>query len=123
MFQLYSKIITFTVQKTCFVSNKKQVEITYFGMANKHVSASLLLNMLILQLGDYINYKHIMNTITRRLQRLVHIEGFRIILSGRLTRKERAAYMLRVINNAFIYFQYKIDYASDLKLCVWCCRR
>lgn len=37
-------------------------------------------------------------------------------------RKERAAYMLEAINNAFIYIKYKIDYASDLKLCVWCSR-
>ena len=91
-------------------------------MANKHVSASLLLNMLILQLGDYINYKHIMNNITRRLQRLVHIEGFRIILSGRLTRKERAAYIIK--NHKSIplsTYNVPIDYATGFKIMKFGC--
>jgi hypothetical protein len=122
IFNLYSKILTFSINKICFITNKNKLTVAYYGMANKHVSASLLLNMLIIQLGDYVNYKNIIKNITKRLQKLRHIEGFRIILSGRLTRKERAAYIIK--NHKSIplsTYNALIDYAGGFKIMKFGC--
>jgi hypothetical protein len=122
MFNLYSKILTFSLQKTCFLNNKNILTVAYYGLANKNISADLLLNMLIIQLGDYINYKNILNNIARRLQRLKHIEGFRIILSGRLTRKERAAYIIKNHHSIPLStYSSPIDYAGGFKIMKFGC--
>jgi len=79
-------------------------------------------NTLIIQLGDYVDYKIILKNISQNLEKLPHIQGFRIILSGRLTRKERAAYIIK--NHKSIpssSCEVPIDFAAGFKIMKFGC--
>jgi len=50
----------------------------------------------------------------RRLKRCLILTGLDLYFR-KVNRKERAAYMLKVIKNAFSYLSCKVDYAFDIK--------
>lgn len=117
LFQLYAKIITFSLKKAIFITTDNKIIIKYFALHNRNLSAQFLVNYISIKLGQYFTLNSILNPILRRFKRPGTLDGFRFIISGRLTRKERAAYIVRSykampLSNPKI----RIDFAYDFKI-------
>jgi hypothetical protein len=89
-----------------------------YGMHMKNLNAQFLLNFILFRLGQYIPINPILNEINFRLRRnKQEINGFKILVSGRLTRKERASVILR--SKGILEISKKdarIEYASGFKI-------
>jgi len=117
LYNLYAKILLFTIRKTAFIPNDRQLIVKFFALHNRNLSAQFLVNYIIIKLGQYFYLNSIINPIIYRYKRLNVINGFRIIISGRLTRKERAAYIVKSHKSMpLATAKVKIDYASDFKI-------
>jgi hypothetical protein len=113
IFHLFSKILSFTFRKAIFIPNDNRLIIRYYIMNNLNLNSSFLLNYFIIKLGQYFQLNDILIPIVRRLKRLTELEGFRLIFTGRLTRKERAAYIVRSHKSMpLASYKAKVDYAS-----------
>jgi hypothetical protein len=88
------------VSKTLFKSvteitkiNKLMFSVT---SQNKYkFGSSLVLNYILIKLGQYFNINEIVNPLSYFIKHLTCIAGYKILIRGRLTRKERAAVMIR----------------------------
>lgn len=117
LFQIYSKVILYTLYKASFIKRDKLMITKFYGLNNLNLSAQFLVNYIILKLGLYFAIAPIIKPLIRRLKRVHFIDGFRFIISGRLTRKERAAYIYKS-HKAMPLSTYKakVDYAYDYKI-------
>jgi hypothetical protein len=116
-FHLYSRILLFTLRKAIFIPNDRRLIVRYYVMNNLNLNANYLLNYFIVKLGQYFKLNDIMIPIVQRLKRLNDLEGFRLIFSGRLTRKERAAYIVKSHKSMPLStYKARVDYASDFKI-------
>jgi len=116
-YHLYGKIIAFSVRKLTFFSNDHRVITRFYGMHNRNLNAHFLLNYIIIKLGQYFLLNDIIKPIIRRLKGLPEVFGFRLIFTGRLTRKERAAYILKSFRSMPLSTSsIRVDYASDFKV-------
>jgi hypothetical protein len=114
LFNLYAKILLFTMRKTAFIPNDRQLIVRFHGLHNRNLSAQFLVNYIISQLSQYIRLNWILTPLVRRFKRLTLVDGFRIIISGRLTRKERAAYIVHSARSMPLSSSnIRIDYAFD----------
>ena len=74
------------------------------------------MNYFTIKLGQYFQLNDIIRPIIRRLRRFRSIAGFRFIFSGRLTRKERAAFIVRSHKSMPLSTRsIRVDYAADSK--------
>lgn len=116
-FHLYSRILLFTLRKAMFIPTDHRLIVRYYVMNNLNLNASYLLNYFIVKLGQYFKLSDIMIPIVQRLKRLNDLDGFRLIFSGRLTRKERAAYIVKSHKSMPLStYKARVDYASDFKI-------
>jgi len=95
-------------------NDKLQLYISSLYVQN--VTATHICNYIRIKLGQYYRIGEIQNPILRLLQKN-QMKGFRIMVVGRLTRKERAAYQIR--GRGSIPRARKtalIDYAADHKI-------
>lgn len=117
IFHLYSKILLFTLRKAIFIPNNRYLNVRFYIMNNLNITANFLVNYMIIKLGQYFQLNDIISPIIRYLKRLNDLEGFRFVFSGRLTRKERAAYIVRSHKSMPLStYSTTIDYASDFKI-------
>jgi len=85
------------------------------GLNRYNITPGLLLNYLIIKLGQYFPLSAIVRPLLRHLRRDPTIRGFRLVASGRLTRKERAAFTVRIIGSMpFSRRMDTIDYAMGV---------
>lgn len=85
------------------------------GLNRYNITPGLLLNYLIIKLGQYFPLSAIVRPLLRQLRRDPTIRGFRLVASGRLTRKERAAFTVRIIGSMpFSRRMDTIDYAMGV---------
>jgi hypothetical protein len=117
LFQLYGKIILFTLFKACFIRRDHLIITRFYGLYNRNICAQFLVNYIIVKLSQYFTIHPVINPIIRRLERLEYIDGFRFIISGRLTRRQRAAYIVRA-HSAMPLAKHDalVDYAFDYKI-------
>ena len=117
LFQLYAKILLFTLYKSAFIKRDDLLITKFYGLHSRNISAQFLVNYIIIKLGQYFTLNPIIKPVIRRLQRLSYIDGFRFIISGRLTRRERASYIVKS-HKAMPLSTYKttVDYAFDYKI-------
>jgi hypothetical protein len=101
-FYLFNKIVLFSLKKISFFPTDHRLILRFYGLHNRNVNASFLVNYFILKFGQYFSLSEILKPIMYKLQDLYYVRGARLIFSGRLTRKERAAYIFEVIDNALI---------------------
>jgi len=114
VFNLYAKILLFTMRKTAFIPNDRHLIVRFHGLHNRNLSAQFLVNYIISQLGQYLKLKWILTPLVSRMKRLTLVDGYRIIISGRLTRKERAAYIVHSARSMPLSTSnIRIDYAFD----------
>jgi hypothetical protein len=116
LYRLYSQIITFSLKKISFYKSS-HLMLRFYGLHNRNLNANFLLNYFIVKLGQYFILNDILEPIVHRLKSLPQMRGFRLIFSGRLTRKERAAYIVKSFKSMPLStYKVKVDYASDFKI-------
>jgi len=114
LFNVYAKILLFTMQKTTFIPTNRQLIIRFLALNNRNLCAQFLVNYLILNLRHYNELSPVLYPVINRYKQQPNINGFKFIISGRLTRKERAAYIVRSHKSVPLStLNVKIDYASD----------
>jgi hypothetical protein len=67
----------------------------FFGMHTRNVTPSLVVNYICHKLGQYFQINQIIGPVIQHLKRLRSLRGFCLKIFGRLTRKERAAVIIR----------------------------
>jgi len=117
LFQVYAKILTYSLHKIIFFSTDRRFIVKFYGLHNRNLNANFLLNYFLIKLGQYFILNDILQPIIHRLQNQGHVKGFRLIFSGRLTRKERAAYIVKSFRSMpLATYNTRVDYASDFKI-------
>jgi ribosomal protein S3 len=77
----------------------------------------MITNYILVKLQQYFTIFDILRPIIQDLKRAPTLNGFRIVVAGRLTRKERAAYILRQHGSVTLGTKSRfIDYATDAKI-------
>lgn len=93
------------------------IKLSFFGMHVRNISASFITNYIIIKLGQYFTISQILKPIVKRLKKASYLNGFRIIVAGRITRRERAAYLVRRSGDVTLAKKScVIDYAADFKI-------
>jgi hypothetical protein len=113
-FCILSKVAVFSLKKVAFISTGKDIIIRYYGLHNRNVTAQFLVNYLLVKLRQYFVINAILNPITQRLRTLAYIKGYRIVISGRLNRRERASYFIKSYKAMPLStYKARVDYAND----------
>eukprot|EP01111_Echinosteliopsis_oligospora_P004878 TRINITY_DN17993_c0_g1_i1.p1 TRINITY_DN17993_c0_g1~~TRINITY_DN17993_c0_g1_i1.p1 ORF type:complete len:250 (+),score=-32.77 TRINITY_DN17993_c0_g1_i1:558-1307(+) len=99
--RFFSKYIFFKgVSKTLFrsvleLTNATKLTFNVTGQNKFRFNSSLVLHYILIKLGQYFNINEIVNPLSYFIKYLTTIAGYKILITGRLTRKERAAVMIR----------------------------
>jgi hypothetical protein len=94
-----------------------RIQLSFLGMHVRNITASFITNYIIIKLGQYFSIHDIIRPFLPRLKNTAYILGFRIIVAGRLTRRERAAYIVRSSGDVTLGTKScHIDYAADFKI-------
>jgi hypothetical protein len=116
-YNLLSKFVLFSLKKVSFISTDNKLILRYYGMHNRSFNAQFFLNFILHKLGQYFRLNAILNPILNRLNRLSVVKGYRFIVSGRLTRKERAAFIVRSARAMPLSTKsVRIDAAQDFRI-------
>lgn len=73
----------------------KVIYTQFFGMYTKNITSTLITNYICHKLEQYFRIQQIIGPIMSNLKKNRSFLGFRLIIAGRLTRKERAAFLVR----------------------------
>jgi len=116
-FNLLSKFVLFSLKKVSFIPTDGKVVLRYYGLHNRNFNARFILNYILVKLGQYFRLNDILNPLLNRFQRLPSVKGYRFIVSGRLTRRERAAFIVKSARSMPLSsYKYRIDSAADFKI-------
>jgi len=116
-FNLLSKLLVFSLKKISFNLSNNIVTLRYYGLHNRNYNAQFLLNYLLVKLGQYYKIQQILNPLVNNLKRMPFVKGFRFIVSGRLTRKERAFFIVKSARRMPLSsHDSRIDSAADFKI-------
>jgi hypothetical protein len=88
-----NKVIYLTLSKKLH-RIQSQCVIRFYLLNNKNLSINLIMNYILIKLGQYFYINNIVYPLKRRLERQPGVDAFRMIITGRLTRKERAFYKI-----------------------------
>ena len=114
MFQNASSIIYSGIRAFDKTNN---IQILFSSMTIKKLSAAQVCNYITIKLGQYFKLYEILQPTIQSLKRTNAIKGFRILIVGRLTRKERAAHIIRKRGGIPLSSKKRnIDYAFDYKV-------
>jgi len=72
----------------------KQSIIRFMALHNRNINADFLVNYILAKLRQFFIIDDILQPLLSHIRRLTTVKSYRFIIAGRLTRKERAAYML-----------------------------
>ena len=107
-------LINASVQAIEKVKNNK---ISFSSYHTRNISAAHLCNYITIKLGQYFRINEILYPVIKLLKNTNGLEGFRILIVGRLNRRERAAHMIRSKGSIPLSTKNKfIDYAADFKI-------
>ncbi|RYX87178.1 hypothetical protein EON73_01945 [bacterium] len=94
-----------------------KIGLKYYAIREKKMTAALLTNLIIVKLGQYFRINSILYPLTRWISRHKNVLGYRIIISGRLTRRERASHMIKSGRSMPLSsYRHRIDYNQDVKI-------
>lgn len=114
-FKGFSKSLNFSLKS--MLPSVTAVSTKFNAMKEKQMRSSLLTNLIIIKLGQYFRINSIIFPVTKWLKRHRNVLGFRIIVSGRLTRRERASHIIQSYKRMPLSsYKYKIDYNQDIKI-------
>jgi hypothetical protein len=98
-------------------TNPLLIMINFIGYHSKNITPSLITNFIIYRLSQYIPINPILNEVIYWIKRANQLQGFKIVVAGRLTRKERAAHIVKIKGK--IPYSTKtqaIEYYNDFKI-------
>lgn len=94
-----------------------QIKISFISLHRYNITAAQICNYISIKLSQYFKLFEILTPTIRLLKRANTIKGFRILIVGRLTRRERAAHIIRHKGSIPLSTKTKnIDYAMDHKI-------
>lgn len=92
-------------------------KIGFHALQYRTITAQQICNFISVKLGQYFKLYEVQSPILHLLKKNPGIAGFRILIVGRLTRKERGAYILRQHGSIPLNAKDKfVDYAADHKI-------
>ena len=98
-------------------NHQPNMQLNFFGCHLRNISAALLINFITLKLGQYYSIQQILRPLLRELKSIDYLKGFKLIVAGRLTRQERAAYIVRQSGKfSLVTKSHIIDYAENVKI-------
>lgn len=101
------------------IDNSEKTFFSFSSIHTHHLTANQICNYIIIKLGQYFKLFEILQPILRSLRRAQNISGFRLLIVGRLTRRERAAHLIRKHGRLSLANQsLHIDLLLIQKLCV-----
>lgn len=109
----------FTAMKASISSfdRAKKIGVSFRGMYLRNVTAALVCNYIVHKLGQYFTIHEILKPVIFDLRRSPRLDGFKIVVAGRLTRKERAAFLIRKKGKLTLSKNdANIDYSYDFKI-------
>ncbi len=114
MFQNASSIIYSAIRA---FDKTQNIKLSFSSAQIKKISAAQVCNYITIKLGQYFKLYEILQPTIRKLKHTNMIKGFRILIVGRLTRKERGAHIVKQHGSVPLSKKDKyIDYASDYKV-------
>jgi len=117
LFNFLSKFALFSLNKVAFITTENKVILRYYGLHNRNYNAQFFLHYILTKLSQYFLLNDIINPILYRLKRLPSVKGYRFIISGRLTRAERASFILKSHGTMpYSRQDVRIDVASGFKI-------
>ena len=115
LFKSFSSTLNDSVKSMIPSINK--VKTSFNAMREKQVRSSLLTNLIIVKLEQYYTINSIVFPIAKWLKRHKNVLGFRIIVSGRLTRRERASHIIQSYKKMPLSsYKHTVDYHQDIKI-------
>jgi len=95
-----------------------RLETLFTGTHDKHVNPQMLVRIIERRLGEYIPISPVLGEVRAKLRSATReVRGYRILVTGRLTRKERAAVILKSKGPAKMStVESPIEYASGFKI-------
>jgi len=114
---LVFRVANLGIHQTLTMLKNMVSTVCFYGMHIKNVSANFLCNFIIIRLGQYWGINQIMPPIIRNLATSSHIRGYKFVIAGRLTRKERAGYL--VYSGGLISLNtisLKLNYSADFRV-------
>jgi len=112
-FNLVTKLLTFSINRVSFL-NKKYTRIRYLSLNNQIFNSSFIVTYITRQLSKYYELRHIINPLIRQFRRSSKLNGFKLIIVGRVTRRERATFMTKLFKKVpLATIQKKIDFSSQ----------
>jgi ribosomal protein S3 len=98
------------------IDKNNSVIISYSSLQIRNVTAAQICNYISIKLGQYFHLHQILSPVVRALKRN-NTKGFRILVVGRLTRRERAAHVLKQKGSIPLATKTRfVDYAAESKI-------
>ena len=121
--KFFSKFVFFKgVSKTIYrsvieLTENKKLLYNAVGQNKFRFNSSLVLNYILIKLGQYFTIHEIVNPLSFYIKSLTSISGYKILITGRLTRKERAAVMIRSGKRMPLStIKANVDYSAGFKI-------
>jgi hypothetical protein len=121
--KFFSKFVFFKgVSKTIYrsvieLTKNNKLNFNVVGQNKFRFNSSLVLNYILIKLGQYFTIHEIVNPLSFYIKSLTSISGYKILITGRLTRKERAAVMIRSGKRMPLStIKANIDYSAGFKI-------
>ena len=115
LFKAFSRTLNNSIKS--MIPSIDKVNTIFNAMKEKEVRSSLLTNLIIVKLEQYYTINSIVFPITNWLKRHNNVLGFRIIVSGRLTRRERASHIIKSYKAMPLSsYEHRVDYHQDIKI-------
>ena len=121
--KFFSRFVFFKgVSKTVYrniieLTENKKLNFSVVGQNKFRFNSSLVLNYILIKLGQYFSIHEIINPLSYYIKGLTSISGYKILITGRLTRKERAAVMIRSGKRMPLStIKANIDYSAGFKI-------
>ena len=119
----FSRFVFFKgVSKTVYrsiidLTNNNKMNFSVVGQNKFRFNSSLVLNYILIKLSQYFTIHEIVNPLSYYIKGLTSIAGYKILITGRLTRKERAAVMIRSGKRMPLStIKANIDYSAGFKI-------
>ncbi len=92
MFQVASNAIRMSIEE---IDKNTNVKISFLGLSMFNVTASHVTNYILFKLRNFFSINQIVKPLLREFQRKNIVKSYRIMVVGRLTRKQRAWHLIR----------------------------
>jgi hypothetical protein len=95
LFNHLAKFTLVALKKVAFFATGDKLILRIYGLHHSKINAEFLAGFMTMKLKQFFIIRDVLRLITYQLNRSYNILSYRIVVSGRLTRRERASFMIR----------------------------